>query len=335
MPASRRPDKRTNGRTSVPWPLRAGLAALGAVSPALAGRAGARIFLTPPRHGSPRRERDALAGVDPFALEHRGHTVRGWTLGAGPAVLLVHGWGGRSGQLAPIARALAGAGCCAVAFDAPAHGRSGGRTTSMVGFADAAAAVARRFEARAAVGHSVGGAAIAFAASRGLALDAVALVAPPTTPVAFVDALAAALGLRPVVRAALDDRIVRRLGLRFDEVDVARRAPAAPPPMLVLHDRDDAEVPVAAGTALAGAWGARLVVTSGLGHRRILGDVRTVSRIVAFVTGHLTRCACGRLATSGGGGGEEVPRCGDCELAQDLWAREERRVRVGARAGAA
>ena len=57
-------------------------------------------------------------------------------------------------------------------------------------------------------------------------------------------------------------------------------------PLLVFHDRDDAEVPWSDGAAIAGAWpGARLVTTAGLGHRRILRDERVVSQAVAFVKG--------------------------------------------------
>jgi pimeloyl-ACP methyl ester carboxylesterase len=327
MPTVQRPEKSTNGRSPAPWPLRAGLSALGAVSPALAGRAGARLFLTPPRHRAPAREGAALAAAEPFALRHRGRALRGWSLGAGPAVLLVHGWGGRSGQLAGLARSLAAAGCTAVGFDAPAHGASGGRTTSMVGIAEAATAVAGRFEARAAIGHSVGGAAIAFAASRGLELAAAALVAPPRTPWAFVDELAHELRLSPAVRAALEDGLVRRIGLAHDAVDVARCAPPTPPPMLVVHDDGDADVPLAAGEDVARAWRARLVVTSGLGHRRILRDGAVVQEVVGFVTAKLPRCACGRLAE--GTGGDGVTRCGGCALAEDLWARDRRRAAIG------
>jgi pimeloyl-ACP methyl ester carboxylesterase len=330
--ASSRLENSTNGRSLVPWSVRAGLQLLGALSPTLAGRAGARIFLTPPRPAAPARERAALAAAEPFAVRHRGHDVHGWTLGSGPAVLLVHGWGGRSGQLATIAEAFAGAGCTAVAFDAPAHGRSGGKTTSMVGFADAATLVARRFGARAAVGHSVGGAALAFAASRGLELDAAVLVAPPSTPVSFIAGLADALGLSAEVRAALDAGIVRRVGLPLEAVDVTRVAPAVPPPVLVVHDRDDADVPLAAGAAVAHAWLGRLVMTFGLGHRRILRDTAVVDEIVGFVTGKLARCGCGRLAVTEAAG---APRCDGCAVADDLWDRGRRRDRVGSRPHAA
>jgi pimeloyl-ACP methyl ester carboxylesterase len=53
----------------------------------------------------------------------------------------------------------------------------------------------------------------------------------------------------------------------------------------VIHDRDDAEVPVANGEAIAAAWpGAQLVTTGGLGHTRIVHDPQVVARAVAFVT---------------------------------------------------
>jgi len=318
--------KRTNGRSPGTWPLRAAFGALGAVSPALAGRAGARLFLTPPRHRVPPREREALAATEPFALAHGGGILRGFSLGTGPAVLLVHDWGGRSGDLAPLAQALAAAGCTAVAFDAPAHGRSSGHVASMLHFADAAVAVAERFAARVAAGHSLGAGALAFAASRGLDLDAAVLLAPPTTPVSFVDGLAAALAFSPRVRAAVDARIVRRVGLPYDAVDLVRLAPAAPPPFLVVHDRDDREVPLAAGVALAEAWRARLVVTSGLGHRRILRDRAVLAQALAFLTSHLPRCGCGRFAEAPDPGG--AWRCAGCLVADDLWARGRRRERL-------
>jgi hypothetical protein len=109
-------------------------------------------------------------------------------------------------------------------------------------------------------------------------------------------------------------------------VDVARCAPPIPPALLVVHDRDDPEVPLAAGSAVAEAWRARLDVTSGLGHRRILRDEAVVSAVVEFVTGQLARCGCGRLADPGETDGE--PRCAGCALAEDLWARGRRRSRI-------
>ena len=122
----------TTGRSVGPWrarALRAGAACFSAAAPGLAAMAAERLFLTPPR---PRRRRvpRALAGADAFALTAAGGTVRGWRIGEGPAVLLVHGWGGRASQLLSLAEPLLGAGCSLVTFDAPAHGLSSGRIAS-------------------------------------------------------------------------------------------------------------------------------------------------------------------------------------------------------------
>jgi pimeloyl-ACP methyl ester carboxylesterase len=316
---------RTNGRSnrSVPGPVRAAVSAAAAVAPGLAARALAALCLRPPRPAAPARERGALAGAEPFAARHPEGVVRGWRVGSGPAVLLLHGWGGRSAQLAPIAEALVAAGCAAVAVDAPGHGRSSGRVASVPLYAGAIAAAAREVDARAAVGHSFGGAALTFAVAQGLELDAAVLVGAPASPVPFVDEFCDALGLGARARVALRERLEARVGRRYDELDLPRAVAAAHTPALVVHDRDDREVAPASGEALAAAWpGARLHRTAGLGHRRILRDAAVAAEVSAFVVDRLPRCSgCGRLATEAG----PEPRCPGCAMASELWSRGARR----------
>jgi pimeloyl-ACP methyl ester carboxylesterase len=58
----------------------------------------------------------------------------------------------------------------------------------------------------------------------------------------------------------------------------------ATPPLLLVHDRLDAETGWADSAAIARSWpGARLVSTTGLGHRRILRDPAVVAEATAFV----------------------------------------------------
>jgi hypothetical protein len=60
--------------------------------------------------------------------------------------------------------------------------------------------------------------------------------------------------------------------------------------LLVLHDRDDKEVPLRAGREIARAWpGAELFVTNGLGHQRILRDPRAMEMVVGFVDANRRR----------------------------------------------
>jgi pimeloyl-ACP methyl ester carboxylesterase len=253
-----------------------------------------------------------------------GETLRGVRLGRGPAVLLVHGWGGRGGQLAAFAPALVEAGCSVIAFDGPAHGASTGRTTNMPEMAEAVREVAVRFQARAAIAHSVGGAAVALALHQGLALGAVVLAAPPRAPAAFLDGFCAGLGLTAETRDEVRRRIERRVRLRMNELIVPRFARELRTPALVVHDRRDMEVPWDDGADIAAAWvGSRLVSTEGLGHRRLLRDPGVVSEATTFVLDHLPRCECGRLASCVEDG---TSRCESCALELHLWDREGRRV---------
>jgi len=317
--------KSTTGRANN-WPLRLGLAVLRTLAPHAAARTAARAFLTPRRHRAPSALDDAaLAGAEPLALLHAGTTLRAWKFGEGPAVLLVHGWGGRAAQLAPLARAVAEAGCAAVALDAPAHGASGGRIASVRHFADALDAFAHACGARAAIGHSMGGAAVAFAAARGLRLDAVAVLGAPRSPELFFDEFSKALRLGPEERRAVRAEIERQVGIAMHDVDLPALAASGAAPLLVVHDHGDREVPFGDGAALASAWPAsQMLATNRLGHRRLLRDPDVLATVVSFVTARLPRCACGRLAA----GRRADGRCGGCALADDLWERSDRQARI-------
>ena len=317
--------KRTNGRPGIvafPRALRAGMGALEALAPALAERVAERLFLTPPRHAPPPWERTAVNGWEPFAIRAGDALLRGRRSGSGPAVLLVHGWGGRGSQLAKLAPPLLDAGCSVVAFDGPAHGASSGRMTNMVKFAEAVKAAAGALDARAAVGHSFGGSALTYALHKGLSLDAAVLVGSPWTPRNFFDPFCAALGVGAATRDGLRRRVERRVGIAMEDLELPRFAAGLRTPALVVHDRTDAEVPFEAGAAIASAWpGARLRLTDGLGHRRILRDAAVIGEIASFVVGRLRRCGCGRLAVEEAGG---APRCETCLLSVELADPEAR-----------
>lgn len=320
MPTTR---NRTTVRSFSSRALRAGLAAAGRVSPALAARAGERVFLSPPRHPVPARERDALAAGEPFEVRVRGEPVVGWRFGDGPTVLLVHGWGGRASQVFPLVPALRRAGLAAAVFDGPGHGSSGGRLASVVHFAEAIAAIAPRVHAVAAIAHSMGATSLVRALATGLPLEAAVFVGPSRAPGDWFRQFCDALALEAPVREALSRRFVARLGVDVDDLDVLRVAPAQRVPLLVVHDRSDREVPWAEGASIAAAWpGARLLSTDGLGHRRVLRDDAVAAEAAEFLAIHLPRCGCGRLAVAQEG------LCAGCALAAELADRDGRRARL-------
>jgi pimeloyl-ACP methyl ester carboxylesterase len=275
---------------SAPLPVRAAFAVLNRAAPALSARWAERIWFTLPSRKQPVRAIPAPGG-EPFSVEAGGHVLAGRAWGTGPVIYLMHGWGGHAGQLAPFVAPLVGRGHRVVAFDAPSHGRSGPgaygpRSSSIPEFAAAlTAVVSAHGPAHAVIAHSMGGTATAVALCDGLHAGRVALLAPMASPVSYAHQLADVLGFGEPTYHRLIARVERRVGAPMHHFDVPELGRAvAMPPTLVVHDRDDAFTPVTDGAAIAAAWpAARLHVTSGLGHRRLLRDPGVVAEVVDFV----------------------------------------------------
>jgi pimeloyl-ACP methyl ester carboxylesterase len=274
-----------------PWRirlLRPAATMLSAAAPALAARVAERLFLAPPRYPQPAHEAAALASARSTRVD-ADTPITTWTWGRGPAVLLVHGWGGRGGQLAGFVPALVARGYSVIAFDAPGHGQSPARESSLVAFVAAIHAVRRALgPVHGVIAHSIGAAAAARALHDGLRADAAVFLAPPADLTLHADIMVETLGFGRRARELMRERIERRLGVPWSSLDVASFAAQMRTPLLVIHDREDAEVPWQEGAIIAQAWpGARLSTTSGLGHRRLVRDREVVREGVEFVLDEL------------------------------------------------
>ncbi|MFF5718180.1 hypothetical protein [Streptomyces buecherae] len=103
------------------------------------------------------------------------------------------------------------------------------------------------------------------------------------------DLLAETDGPLPSLRRDLRERIEHRL---FGHVadpwalfDAVRAATEIDVPTRLIHDADDDLVPLAQAHALRAAYGARaeLVVTRGLGHRKVLGEPAVIDSALEFI----------------------------------------------------
>ncbi len=134
-----------------------GFSIAGRIAPELTTRLAERLFFTPQRHRRPDREAAWLSGARKTMRQIGEHRVAFYAWGVGRPVLLVHGWSGRGSQMGGLGTALAAAGFQAIAFDAPGHGDSGGRTSMLPLFLDCIRAAAADVGPLAAVvGHSLG-----------------------------------------------------------------------------------------------------------------------------------------------------------------------------------
>jgi serine aminopeptidase S33 family len=322
----------TNVRTRIAALRPAVFGALERTAPGAAGWWADRMFFTPPRPALAPRLEALLASATRFDVPWAAGALPAWRWGDGPRVLLVHGWGSRAGHLAAFVDPLVQAGFAPVAFDGPAHGLSPGRRTNVPEMARALAAVAKATgPVHAVVAHSVGAAVTALALREGLGAGRAVFLAPAGDPEGFTRTFAARLGLGPASLRAMRRRAERRIGVPFAAINVLALARGQRAPLLVVHDRDDEEVACLDGLALAEAWaGAEVLVTRGLGHRRVLKDGAVVARALAFVAeGGQPPRGCGHPGAGAGAPG----LCPSCALDQHLFARDTRWPRAEAELG--
>lgn len=281
------PQKSTIGRTLTVRGLRAGFAAADALSPDLAAAGAVRLFMSTRRHPVPAREQGWLRDAERVEIASDPGPLAGWVWGreGAPTVALIHGWEGRGSQLGAFAAPLVASGFRVVAVDAPGHGDSPGRSSSLVAIAGALRRVGERFGSLAGViAHSAGTVAAVHSMSRGLAVERLVCVAPGVDLEAYALEFARFFGLSADASRSMRLRIERRVGISMHELDPRRRVAGLRIPALVIHDRMDREAPFAGGEALARSWpGARLLPTEGLGHTRILWDDKVVSAATGFL----------------------------------------------------
>jgi pimeloyl-ACP methyl ester carboxylesterase len=267
------------------WVLRTAFRTVGTVAPGVAARWAEAIFCSPPRPESRAHEEAFLRTGVRLDVQSEAQDLAVWTWGAGPVVVLAHGWGGRAGRFHTLAAALVHSGFRVALFDAPAHGESMGRQASLPQFSRALRAVADAVgPVHGLVGHSLGGAAVSLAMRDGLAARRAVLLAPPADVVVFSHAFAEHLRIPERAHTVMRQNLETRLQIRWEELHVPGFAPSMTAPALIVHDREDPDVPFAHGEEIARAWpGSELLMTSGLGHRAILWNPEVIRRTAAFL----------------------------------------------------
>ena len=285
IPAQKSTTVRTLPKLAI---LRAAFAVLERIAPGPGSRLALHLWCTLPANAGRRRDERPTPGVRSM-IEVAGRSVAVETWGDGPPVYLMHGWGGWRGQLGCFVGPLVEAGFQVVAFDVPGHGDSGPsvmgrRRGNGLEFIWTLRAVAAQFgDPLGVIAHSYGCATTTTAIRDGLDLRRLVCVAPSVDPMTSVLQMARTLGIGPRTMGRWLIRIERLAGRPLADFD-PRTVTGERPPTLVIHDRQDKEVPYAEGEAFRASWPtAELVSTDGLGHQRILRDSEVIDRAVGFL----------------------------------------------------
>jgi len=207
------------------------------------------------------------------------------------SVLLVHGWTGEAAFMGVFADYMRRRGLRAVLLDLPAHGRSERRRATLMDCAHAVREVAAALgPVRFVIGHSVGGLA-ALVAGEGrppmpgpYAFEAYVLIAVPDQFADVTRRYGEEVGLTPSALRAFERRLERIAERKIPDFTGSNLLAATGQPTLLLHARNDLEVPFADAERLAASVPiAELQPFDDFGHRAILYAPPAVRAAAAFL----------------------------------------------------
>ena len=258
------------------------------VSTKLATKFAARLFTTPIKHKVPKREleMDNKSIQKIIRVPAINKNVVTYQYGQSERkVLLVHGWSGRGTQLFKIADELLQNDYSTISFDAPAHGKSEGKTTIMSEFIASILEIEKEFGPfEFAIGHSLGGMSVLNAIKDGLKVNKAVIIGSGDIVQDILDEFIFKLKLKKEFSERLKLFFEDKYQLKMDDFSAYRAAQKIKIPVLVIHDNDDPEVSVKAGIHIhENLQNGFLFLTDGLGHRKILGNQTVIKKTLELI----------------------------------------------------
>jgi pimeloyl-ACP methyl ester carboxylesterase len=271
--------------------IRARINILSLASPRKAAIEAFRLFCTPQQRSSKKGNAFFEKGQR-LSFRHADHTVRGhrWLPDALPAkkVLIAHGFESASRPFEAYIAALVEKGYEVVAFDAPAHGASGGRRILLTDYISLLRVIEQNYGPfHSYLGHSLGGLALALFLENSPhnKVTRLVLIAPAVETTVAVEAFARLLHLSPQVVKEMDDYVQEISGHHFAWYSLRRALHHINARILYVQDEEDRVTPLQEALLVRedGHPNIRFDFTRGLGHRKVFKDPEVMARIVAFL----------------------------------------------------
>lgn len=264
---------------------------VGQVLPSMAGALAYKLWFATRRFPTPRREIKWKESARTYTLPHQYGPLMLYAWGEdkpnAPTIVLLHGWNGRATQMGAFVEELLQAGFQVTAFDAPGHGLSPGNSTNILEVAAALQSVVDSLgTVDAVIAHSFGAMALTHALRHGLKLRKAVCISSPADATMLVEHFCSSLHIPNRTRKNLLARFHRQFGENiWSRISSVENAQHLSIPVLIVHDENDQDVEVSHSKQIADAWpGAQLMITQGLGHRRILRHPPVLKAIKTFVS---------------------------------------------------
>ena len=257
-------------------------------APSAAAKFAYKLFLTPIKFKTPERELMMRKSAKNIPVQVPGieHEVMVYEYGFSKTkVLLAHGWSGRGTQLYEIADKLLENGMMVISFDAPAHGQSKGKKTDFPDNLRVIKYLAEHYGPfKFAIGHSYGGITLLNAQAEEPLFEKIVTIGIESSMHKIIDEFVKKIGLQNKVSGKVKALIKKKHNRDVESVAGKEAAKKIAIPVLVLHDTQDKDVDVSSAFKLRqNLEGGLLVITNGLGHRKILRDQKVINRILEFI----------------------------------------------------
>lgn len=249
------------------------------------------LFCTP-QHRNTKPLPPVFEKAEQLQFGFKGYTVRGYRWNHTPdtkkRAQILHGFESSVVNFDRFVRPLIKKGYEVIAFDAPAHGRSSGRTINVLTYKEMILYIYKNFgPVSSYIAHSFGGLSLALALEE-IAHDSstrVVFIAPAAETKTAIDNFFQLLQLDNGVRTEFDQVIKDIEGKLPDWYSIGRAAGHIRASVLFLQDRDDHMTPIKDVLPIQkkNLPNFRFIITEGLGHRRIYRDSKLSKEIIEFL----------------------------------------------------
>lgn len=268
--------------------IRAKLNILALVSKEKAAAKALDIFCTPFRR-SKKKKPPVFDKAEKLHFHLGDIAVRGhrWNHPQPKKFLIVHGFESTSFNFDRYVMPMVKKGYEVLAFDAPAHGISGGKRITLPLYVAMLKKINEQYgPVNAFLAHSFGGLAVAHfleSIPHDESFKAV-LLAPATETATAIDSFFKFLHLNGDIRKEFDELIFKKSSMRAEELSVRRAMHQVRAKVLWFHDEEDELTPIEDALKVKddGHAHVEFVISKGLGHRRLYRENKVVKQVLEF-----------------------------------------------------
>ena len=199
-------------------------------------------------------------------------------------ILLVHGWESNASRWKKLLNHLKPLGKTIIAIDGPAHGLSEGKEFNAPKYAEYINVLTQKYQPKIVIGHSVGGAAVAFYLNKykNPNFKKVILLGAPSDFKILSDNFISLLSLNKKIKEQLEKYYHEKFDIHIDDFSGHKFAENFTQQAFIVHDTEDQVVLVDEGRKYANSWkNVNYLETTGLGHS--MHDANLYQKIVDFI----------------------------------------------------